>query len=169
VSNFQTHFRSSKGDEHINKIGDEIISQIRRSKFLIADFTGHRGGVYFEAGLAMGLGLLVFWTCRRDDLDKLHFDIRSEVQCPLWVIRDRVEPAASPAMSVIAPKAEVNSGRWRYSTETALAHVIGDKAEQAHRRSDALDKRRNLMEAWTAYCEPKGSSNVVQIRKRKTI
>jgi hypothetical protein len=169
VSNFQTHFRSSKADEHINKIGDEIISQIRRSKFLIADFTGHRGGVYFEAGLAMGLGLPVFWTCRRDDLDKLHFDIRSEVQRPLSVIRDRVEPAASPAMSVIAPKAEVNSGRWRYSTETALAHVIGDKAEQAHRRSDALDKRRNLMEAWTAYCEPKGSNNVVQIRKRKTI
>jgi nucleoside 2-deoxyribosyltransferase len=85
VSNFQTHFRSSKADEHINKIGDEIISQIRRSKFLIADFTGHRGGVYFEAGLAMGLGLPVFWTCRRDDLDKLHFDIRSEVQRPLSV------------------------------------------------------------------------------------
>ena len=45
---FQAH-------EHINKIRDEIISQITRSKFLIADFTGHRGGVYFEAGLAMGL------------------------------------------------------------------------------------------------------------------
>jgi len=28
-----------------------------------------------------------------------------------WVIRDRVEPVASPAMSVIAPKAEVNSKR----------------------------------------------------------
>ena len=50
MSNFQTHFRSSKDHEHINRIGDEIISQIRRSKFLIADFTGHRGGVYFEAG-----------------------------------------------------------------------------------------------------------------------
>jgi hypothetical protein len=62
-----------------------MISQIRRSKFLIADFTGHRGGVYFEAGYAMGLGLPVFWTCRRDDLDKLHFGIRSEVQCPPWV------------------------------------------------------------------------------------
>src|SRR5690606_18916303 len=32
--------------------------------------------------------------------------------------------------------------------ETALAHVIGDKAEQAYRRSDALEKRRKLMEAW---------------------
>jgi hypothetical protein len=28
--------------------------------------------------------------------------------------------------------------------ETALAHVIGDKAEQAYRRSDALEKRRKL-------------------------
>jgi hypothetical protein len=32
--------------------------------------------------------------------------------------------------------------------ETALAHVIGDKAEQADRRSDALEKRRALMETW---------------------
>ena len=36
----------------------------------------------------------------------------------------------------------------REITETALAHVIGDKAEQAYRRSDALEKRRRLMEAW---------------------
>jgi integrase len=49
--------------------------------------------------------------------------------------------------------------------ETALAHVIGDKAEQAYRRSDALEKRRKLMEAWAAYCETKASANVVQIRK----
>jgi integrase len=38
--------------------------------------------------------------------------------------------------------------------ETALAHVIGDKAEQAYRRSDALEKRRELMEAWAEYCDP---------------
>jgi integrase len=41
----------------------------------------------------------------------------------------------------------------REITETALAHVIGDKAEQAYRRSDALEKRRKLMEAWAGYCE----------------
>jgi hypothetical protein len=29
--------------------------------------------------------------------------------------------------------------------ETALPHVIGNKAEQAYRRSDALEKRRELM------------------------
>ncbi|WP_322868288.1 tyrosine-type recombinase/integrase [Bradyrhizobium ottawaense] len=53
----------------------------------------------------------------------------------------------------------------REVVETALAHVIGDKAEQAYRRSDALDKRRKLMEAWAAYCEPKTHPNVLQMRK----
>jgi integrase len=38
--------------------------------------------------------------------------------------------------------------------ETALAHVVGDKAEQAYRRGDALEKRRVLMEAWASYCDP---------------
>jgi integrase len=42
----------------------------------------------------------------------------------------------------------------REVTETALAHVIGGKAEQAYRRDDALEKRRKLMEAWASYCEP---------------
>src|SRR5216683_5460282 len=53
----------------------------------------------------------------------------------------------------------------REIVETALAHVIGDKAEQAYRRSDALEKRRKLMEAWSAYCEPKASTNVVPMLK----
>ncbi len=36
--------------------------------------------------------------------------------------------------------------------EHALAHQIKDKAEAAYRRSAALDKRRQLMEAWAKYC-----------------
>ncbi|MBL0930794.1 MAG: hypothetical protein IBJ15_11825 [Alphaproteobacteria bacterium] len=62
--------------EHANKIDDEIVAEIRRSRFLVADFTGHRGGVYFEAGFAMGLNIPVFFTCRKDALKDLHFDIR---------------------------------------------------------------------------------------------
>ncbi len=53
----------------------------------------------------------------------------------------------------------------REVTETALAHVIGDKAEQAYRRSDALEKRRKLMEAWASYCEPRTTGNVVPLKK----
>ena len=51
--------------------------------------------------------------------------------------------------------------------EQALAHVIGDKAEQAYRRSDALERRRKLMDAWAAYCSrtPVVRENVVSIRE----
>lgn len=66
--------------EHINKIDDEIIAEIRRSRFLVADFSqgedGARGGVYFEAGFAYGLNIPVIYTCRESDIDKLHFDTR---------------------------------------------------------------------------------------------
>ncbi|MFY9954921.1 hypothetical protein [Bradyrhizobium sp.] len=33
---------------------------------------------------------------------------------------------------------------------------MGDKAEQAYRRSDAREKRRKLMNAWAAYLRAKG-------------
>ena len=64
-----------------NKICDKIEVEIRRSRFLIADFThdaetGVRGSVYYEAGLAMGLSIPVIWTCREDQISKLHFDTR---------------------------------------------------------------------------------------------
>ncbi|WP_036284057.1 site-specific integrase [Methylocystis sp. ATCC 49242] len=52
----------------------------------------------------------------------------------------------------------------REVAEAALSHVIGDKAEQAYRRGDALEKRRALMDAWASYCEPP-ASNVIKMRK----
>lgn len=62
--------------EHNEKICDRIIAEIRKSSLLIADFTGHRGGAYFEAGFAMGLGIPVIWTCRENDIENSHFDTR---------------------------------------------------------------------------------------------
>ncbi len=62
--------------EHVNRIDDEIIAQVRRSRFVIADFTKNRPGVYFEAGFALGLGLPVIWCCRSEDMPDLHFDVR---------------------------------------------------------------------------------------------
>lgn len=62
--------------QHNEKICDRILVEIRKSRFLIADVTGHRQGVYFEAGYAMGLGLPVIWTCRKEELKNCHFDTR---------------------------------------------------------------------------------------------
>jgi hypothetical protein len=63
----------------VNRIDDEIIGQIKRSRFMVSDFTGQRYGVYFEAGLMLGLGRSVIWMCREEELSAgggLHFDVR---------------------------------------------------------------------------------------------
>ena len=74
--------------EHNNKIDDEIIAEIRRSRFVVCDFTcgliEHggkqiaipRGGVYYEAGFAQGLGIPVIWMCHADHIEHVHFDTR---------------------------------------------------------------------------------------------
>lgn len=55
----------------------------------------------------------------------------------------------------------------REVAEAALAHVIGDKAEQAYRRSDALEKRRKLMQAWADFADKAAAGGVVQIGEAK--
>ncbi|MEO8313789.1 MAG: hypothetical protein ABI645_03245 [Pseudomonadota bacterium] len=66
--------------DHNNKIDDEIIAEIRRSRFMVADFThgtsGARGGVYYEAGFAHGHSIPVIFTCKEDAIGGVHFDTR---------------------------------------------------------------------------------------------
>jgi integrase len=53
----------------------------------------------------------------------------------------------------------------RELAEHALAHVIGDKAEQAYRRDAALDRRRPLMDDWARHCDRHIGGNVVEMRR----
>jgi hypothetical protein len=63
-------------EDYVGGITDEIMAQIRRSRFVVADYTAQRNSVYFEAGFALGIGLMVIPTCRTDEIPNLHFDIR---------------------------------------------------------------------------------------------
>lgn len=69
-----TPLRIDQKPDLIGAIDDAIIAEIRRSRFVVADFThgasGARGGVYYEAGFARGLGLPVIFTCRKDMIDE---------------------------------------------------------------------------------------------------
>lgn len=65
-------------EEHFNDdINSKMIILINSCKFVIADFTGNRGGVYFEAGYAHGLKKPVIYTCEKSyfSQNKPHFDI----------------------------------------------------------------------------------------------
>jgi nucleoside 2-deoxyribosyltransferase len=62
--------------EHNNEISGEILHEIMNSRIIIADVTGQRNGVYFEAGFALGRQKSVIWSCRKNDLENVHFDTR---------------------------------------------------------------------------------------------
>ncbi len=62
--------------EFLGDIVFEIIAGIKECRFLIADVTEHKNGVYFEAGYAMGMGLPVIWTCHKENMPQAHFDTR---------------------------------------------------------------------------------------------
>ena len=66
-------------EDYIGGVMDQIVVKIRESRFVVADFTGNRGGVYYEAGFAFGLSLPTFMLCRSDHLDgkdRVHFDVQ---------------------------------------------------------------------------------------------
>ena len=46
--------------------------------------------------------------------------------------------------------------------EQALAHTLADKVEAAYRRGDLFEKRRQLMTAWSAYCEQPPGAKLVE-------
>ena len=60
--------------EHNELIDDQIVARIREARFLVADLTQHRAGVYYEAGFAHGLGKPVIFLVREDHQDEVHFD-----------------------------------------------------------------------------------------------
>ncbi len=64
-----------ENDAAVDQITDAIIAGIRRAPFVIADLTAERPNVYFEAGLALGLGKPVVF-CRRKG-ETAHFDVQA--------------------------------------------------------------------------------------------
>ena len=49
----------------------------------------------------------------------------------------------------------------REVAEAALAHKVGSEVERAYRRGKAIEKRRNLMEAWALFAVNSPQQNVV--------
>jgi integrase len=50
--------------------------------------------------------------------------------------------------------------------EEALGHSVGSQIERAYRRTDLLERRRELMEAWASFCGGLPAGNVVSLMKR---
>lgn len=75
---------------HLDRIDAKIIREIKDSRFIVADVTRQKQGVYYEAGFAYGLGIPVIWCVRKDDFDNIHFDTR-QYNHIIWETADELK------------------------------------------------------------------------------
>jgi integrase len=47
--------------------------------------------------------------------------------------------------------------------EQAMGHQVGTQVERAYRRTDVLEKRRELMDAWASWCEGAAVDNLLRL------
>lgn len=99
--------------EHNNRIDDEIVAEIRKSRFVVADLTDKNAGAYFEAGFAQGLGKPVIWTCQQSEIDagNVHFDTR-QYSIVSWEPDNLADFAKR-----LTQRIEATIGRGRYCPE----------------------------------------------------
>lgn len=69
--------------EHNNQIVPEIYREIEESAFVIADLTGQRGGVYYEAGYAVAKDKPLILSCKKSTEEKPHFDV-AQINTIFW-------------------------------------------------------------------------------------
>lgn len=79
--------------EHNNQIVPEIFREIENSKFIVADLTEQKSGVYYEAGYAQALNKNVILMCRNNEKEKVHFDV-GQINTIFWkdlyILRERL-------------------------------------------------------------------------------
>jgi integrase len=128
--------RMKTGRDHRVPLSDRAVAILQQVKPLGGDlvFPGSRGKPMSDMALAM--------TLRRMNVNATAHGFRSS-------FRDWAGDQTTFQREVI---------------EAALAHVIGDKAEQAYRRGDALEKRRSLMTAWGRFLD-NAPANVAEFRQ----
>ena len=78
---------------------------------------------------------------------------------------DRAGLTAHGFRSTFREWAAEATGFPREVAELALAHVNKDKVEAAYQRGDLFEKRRRLMEEWSAFCaKPPVPADVIALK-----
>ena len=98
----------------LGKIDDLIMKEIQLSKFLIADLTGTRPNVLYEAGYAKGLGIPVIFTAAQCMLEekRLPFDVQQylTIGWELNKLRDFQEQLAAHIRVALGPGPNIPEG-----------------------------------------------------------
>jgi hypothetical protein len=91
--------------EYVGGVVDEIIGKINESRFVIADLTEHKNGVYLEAGYALGRNIPVIFTLKNDpsETEKAHFDVQHLNQIR-WTDYEDLKTKLTNKLKAILPR-----------------------------------------------------------------
>lgn len=104
---------------HNDKICDKIISEIRKSHYVVADVTGNNAGAYYEAGFAQGLGIPVIWAVDENVAKEkpMHFDVRQYNTVFYKSVEDLKEKLTVRIARTISPQYLCNRKEGRITLE----------------------------------------------------
>ena len=88
----------------------------------------------------------------------------SDMTLTMLLRRAGVDATAHGFRSSFCDWAAERTAYPREVCEMALAHAVENKTEGAYRRTDFLEKRRELMEVWTRHCSVGGNGKVIELR-----
>lgn len=90
----------------------------------------------------------------------------SDMALTMLLRRMEVDATAHGFRSAFRDFAAERTSFPREAAELCLAHAVGNAVERAYRRSDLLERRRALMEAWAGFLAQK-AGNVVPIARKR--
>ena len=110
-------------------------------------FPAERGGMLSDAALGAAM--------RRIHEARVRRDVKAGIPENRAGYRDARSgrPAVPHGLRSTARDWAVERGIDHTMAEIALAHVVGSEVERAYRRSDMLDQRRAMMDAWAAFLD----------------
>ena len=93
--------------EHNSKITDELIVDLRRASIAVVDLTGQSPLAFFQAGMALGAGKPLFWTCEESEARDKRFGLETRQQMVTTWARARLDDFATR----LARRIEATLGR----------------------------------------------------------
>ena len=95
-----------------------------------------------------------------DTLRRQYFECALRERVLTKFLHDRKVPSSEPGRVATAHGVRSSFRDWasengyaRDLAERALSHTISNQAEAAYHRTDLLEQRRAMMEAWSAHVE----------------
>ena len=99
-----------------------------------------------------------------DTVNRLHKD-KIEIDGKGWIDDKGDKITVHGFRSTFRDWAEDTTNTPDRVIERCIAHATGSQTVKAYLRTDQLDRRRELMEAWGEYVTRPADSNVIQLRK----